>query len=141
MGKHPSLKEIRNKCISCVYLYYFPSSEDYGLEDSSRKSIIDNTWVDANYQGLICYKDLLSDMYKTFGKISYKEARDKVLQATCPTKDWQFYKEGMTPRRSYQREQQNRSFRWTKTGVIITILGVIATLTVLGLTIYNIFCK
>jgi len=134
-------EHLKNKCISCVYLYYSPSSEDYGLSDSDRKSIMDNTWVGANYQGLKCYKDLLSDMYKTLGKISDKEARDKVLQATCPTEDWQFYEEGMTPRRSYQREQQNRSFRWTKTGVIITIIGVAVTLAVLGLTIYNTFCK
>lgn len=141
MEIHTPLKEMRNKCISCVYLYYSPSTEDFGLQDSDRKSIIDNTWVDANYQNLTCYKDLLLDMYKTFSKISHKEARDEILQATCPTKDWQLYKEGMTPRRSYQREQQNRSFRWTKTGVIITIIGVIATLTVLGLTIFNIFCK
>ena len=134
-------EEVKNKCISCVHLYYSPSSEDFGLSGSDRKSIIDNTWVDANYQGLVCYKDLLSDMYKTFGKISYEEARAKVLQATCPTKDWQFYKEGMTPRRSYQREQQNRSFRWTKTGVIIAIIGTIATLAVLVLTIYNVFYR
>ena len=130
-----------NKCISCIYLYYYPSTEDSGLGESDRPSIINNTWVGANYQDLKCYKDLLIDMYKTFGRILYEEAREKVMRATCPTKAWQLHKEGTTPRKAYQREQQNRSFRWTKAGVIIAIIGVVITLTVLGLTIYNIFCK
>jgi hypothetical protein len=141
MENNISLKEMRNKCISCTYLYYSPSSEDIGLNNSDRKNIVDNTWDDANYQGLICYKDLLSEMYKSFSEIPYEQARTTILQATCPAKDWQLYQEGMAPRKSYQREQQNRNFKWTRSGVIVAVIGTLATLTVLGLTIYNIFFK
>ena len=141
MQELPNLKDMPNRCISCSYLCYLEGYAYREIVNTSRKSILDKTLAKILCLQLRCYKNHLSDMYNSSTKSKAEEAMIKVSQATCPEKDWRLHHDGIAPEVSYQREQRSKSFRWTKTGVIIAIIGVIATLIVLGLTIYSVFCK
>ena len=46
---------------------------------------------------------------------------------------------GVTPELACQHEKQRLNIKWTKRGVLITIIGTVATLAVLVLPIYGIF--
>ena len=140
MKKDTVLRE-PNRCISCAYLCYLEGYTYREVVNSSRRSIMDGSLARSLCPSLHCYKNHLLDMYQSFIKSKAEEAMEKVSQATCPSKDWRLHQDGIPPEVSYQHEQQRKNFRWTKTGVIVAVIGIIATLTVLGLTIYNIFCK
>ncbi|MBN1177448.1 MAG: hypothetical protein JXA51_07200, partial [Dehalococcoidales bacterium] len=87
---------------------------------------------------LCCYKNHLKDMYKSFFVNDSKAFQD-VVKAICPQKAWRRHQDGISAEVAYQHEQQSKSFKWTKRGVIIAIISAIVTLAVLGLTIYGIF--
>ena len=140
MDKDIVLRE-PNRCISCAYLCYLEAYKHREVLESSRKAIIRKNLAQNLYSSLRCYKNHLSDMYNSFSPNNAEEAAGKVIQSTCPHSGWRLHQDGIDSEKAYQHEQQRKNFRWTKTGAIIAIISIIATLTVLALTIYNIFFK
>ena len=139
MSDNEDLKK-PNRCIGCAYLTTFRNHIHYTLNYSDRCDILDgreNHLVD--YNELDCYKHNVPDIFKISSECSKEDAAKKVSQAICQNKGWQLFHDGITADVAFQREQQLRSFKWTKTSIIIAIIGLIATLAVLGLTIYVVF--
>ena len=108
---------LKDYCISCTYLCWNGGNTLADcdiINTSTRNEIIAGTWVVANYQYLRCYKEL---------KIP-KELENNIKEATCPSKDWQEYKEGKTPQMCFQKEQSQRQLCWIKIGIVVTLIGI-----------------
>ena len=128
MAKDTVLREPK-RCISCAYLYIARKlgREAQEVRNSERLELINKTLPTKEYNPTYkCYKGWVVK---------------NIAEAICPSKDWEAHKEGIHPSTAQENAKERKSFRWTKTGVIIAIIGTITTLAVLGLTIYNVFFK
>lgn len=139
MGLELTLEKYRNKCISCAFFCCTPFSIDKFAEipNSTRQDILNNKAGSfLKSQDLKCFKGLRAPAEIK----SYISAELKCTNS----QGWRLYRDGSTPEMSFKEEQNEREgkqFLWTRTGVVIAIIGAIATLAVLALTIYGIFFK
>ena len=125
----PLLHRLKDRCISCAYLFYLEGDNYREVLDSSRQDIIDKKLARILCSELRCYKGLLPEVYLTFTPSNPDATMTKVFNTKCPGKNWCLHKDGINPEVSYQHEQQRKIKLWTKIGVgvgIITLIAVVA---------------
>jgi hypothetical protein len=135
------IKRMRNRCITCAYLFSNAQSRIDMVNMFHRNVIINIDKPPYGHIGvreLNCYKNLNDKMFHSFrSNIEVKEIREKISKAKCPFRiippfhGWQPYHEGTHPQIEFQQEQSTILIRLTSVLILFTVMLFITSIALL----------